>query len=166
VTMPKAWTTDELIEACTQAWLGVPKAAIAQSLGRSLKSVRLKLLAHGFFEPRAFGPWLSLEIVKLRQLIEAEMTWDEIGAALGRKAHAVRYVAYQNGFISKSRRGPQCWACNTFARNPKHMKADGWVSRIRTDTGSFREVYCRDCFAKWGWPEERADVRELLGMVN
>lgn len=56
---------------------------------------------------------------------------------------------------ARRQRAPECWACGVPAPKPSHIASAGWhVRDLVIEHHKFRECYCPDCFARWGWPEE------------
>jgi hypothetical protein len=46
----------------------------------------------------------------------------------------------------------QCFACPARV-NPMHMKRNGWRSQFfEGGNGKEKENFCKECFAKWGFP--------------
>jgi hypothetical protein len=49
-----------------------------------------------------------------------------------------------------------CWACGKPAGRKSHVNKIGWKVRHINLTAQSRptnEVYCPECFARWGWPD-------------
>lgn len=52
-----------------------------------------------------------------------------------------------------------CWACGRVCSR-KDANEEGWVSRRDKHGGRdyhLTEIYCPECFAMWGWPDEFAE---------
>lgn len=49
---------------------------------------------------------------------------------------------------------PHCWGCGKPSPNGTRPDVCGWKSRRNPlyAKGSSWEVYCAECFARWGWP--------------
>lgn len=56
---------------------------------------------------------------------------------------------------------PTCWACGRTC-NVKHLKRDGW--QVRPFLSRVKEVYCPDCFARWGWGDDLTNRVGVPGM--
>jgi len=60
-----------------------------------------------------------------------------------------------------------CWACGRLApRNSGwSARANGWVSRQLGYIGfpGIRELYCPECFKRWGWPDCPAEAAGWKG---
>lgn len=46
----------------------------------------------------------------------------------------------------------RCWSCPATTRDRVNLYVIGWRCRTLRKVGCrIREVYCPDCFARWGW---------------
>ena len=54
------------------------------------------------------------------------------------------------------RRGPaapECWACGAVCPAGTRTASAGWARReITIRAMALVELYCGECFARWGWP--------------
>lgn len=54
----------------------------------------------------------------------------------------------------RKQRPPECWACGKLAPQCSYVGRFGWRTRaVQVEYYTMTEVYCPDCFARWGWPE-------------
>ena len=172
-TVRREWTRAEEIEACTLRWLGVKDAVAAKRLGRSVKAVRHRLHALGMCRalrnPHGTLPrmvrryhrrgWTDTRIAETFAVDRGKVSSVRIG--LGLPPVITRTESGRRGGVAsgQSRRNVvRCWCCDKPGPRGQAPEEWGWVGRPLDTAPHLTEIYCAECFEKWGWPDPYRSV--------
>lgn len=96
------WTTDEVDELRRMAADGVPRAEMAEQLGRTPNAIRMKLQSLGLYVPKpAAKPWTPLDDDALVKLYREGASFTTLSATFNRSENAIlsRLIRLRAGIL-------------------------------------------------------------------
>ena len=96
------WTADEVDELRRMAADGVPRAEMAEQLGRTPNAIRMKLQSLGLYTPKpAARPWTPLDDDALVKLYREGASFTTLAATFGRSDNAIlkRLILLRAGIL-------------------------------------------------------------------
>ena len=96
------WTADEVDELRRMAADGVPRAEMAEQLGRTPNAIRMKLQSLGLYVPKpAAKPWTPLDDDALVKLYREGASFTTLAATFGRSENAIlkRLILLRAGIL-------------------------------------------------------------------
>lgn len=96
------WTADEVDELRRMAADGVPRAEMAEQLGRTPNAIRMKLQSLGLYVPKpAAKPWTPLDDDALVKLYREGASFTTLAATFGRSENAIlkRLIRLRAGIL-------------------------------------------------------------------
>ena len=96
------WTADEVDELRRMAADGVPRAEMAEQLGRTPNAIRMKLQSLGLYVPKpAAKPWTPLDDDALVKLYREGASFTTLAATFGRSDNAIlkRLILLRAGIL-------------------------------------------------------------------
>ena len=102
VKFNEPWSVDEVDELRRMAADGVPRAEIAEQLGRTPNAIRMKLQSLGLYVPKpAAKPWTDLDDDALVKLYREGASFTTLAATFSRSENAIitRLIRLRAGIL-------------------------------------------------------------------
>ena len=102
VKFNEPWSADEVDELRRMAADGVPRAEIAEQLGRTPNAIRMKLQSLGLYVPKpAAKPWTDLDDDTLVKLYREGASFTTLAATFSRSENAIitRLIRLRAGIL-------------------------------------------------------------------
>ena len=102
VKFNEPWSADEVDELRRMAADGVPRAEIAEQLGRTPNAIRMKLQSLGLYVPKpAAKPWTDLDDDALVKLYREGASFTTLAATFSRSENAIitRLIRLRAGIL-------------------------------------------------------------------
>jgi hypothetical protein len=160
---PRAWTAGEvrLLRDLRAGPVPLPIELCAVRLGRRVSQVSNACQRYGLGLYRRDRAGYAEAV---RRLYDGRRTDGQIASEAGCSRATVTVIRRGMGLPAPPRGKPpgsvmRCFACPAICHTSSGRRL-GWVSRPlpgRSETTE-REVYCKKCFARWGWPKVPGDA--------